>query len=172
MNLFLFTIAALPFSNFLASIVIDKKNLGNFINKISPILFFILLCGVFRKSHHTYNLELFGLTPDISFSININHNTIFILFLLNFLWLILTFYADRFSSFRRNFDRRKFQQFLVIFITFINLIILSSNLITLLFAYVGVSFSYYFLLRDSLFKQETNPTDYFLFLIFGEIIFR
>ncbi len=97
------------------------KSLDSFL----PILFFANLIGLYRQVEN----------HQASAALHLDKTTFVFLFLLNFLWLVFAFYSQRFwqlSSEKRSQELRIFFAFIV---TVLTVILLSKNLILILFFY-------------------------------------
>lgn len=168
MNSLLLAIIVLPLFNCLASSMIGSVKIKNFIEKGSMILSFAILIGLYNRLEIVQSLDLIALMPNVSLSFAISNENIAYLFLLNFIWLAYGFYAERFLSISINKNIPKFKLFFALNIALINLIILASNLLTLLFAYNLLVLSCYFLITKFLFKANNNLSKIFSFLMFSE----
>ena len=170
MNSLILAIVALPLFNCLSSMLINNNKIKNFVEKFSMIAFFAILIGLYNKLENLNSLEILALAPDLSLRFAINDTNASYLFLLIFIWLAYGFYAERFLVISGNQNAAQFKLFFAFIITFINLIILSHNLLTLLFAYNCLVFTCYFLTTKFLFKINNNLIKIFTFLMFGEAL--
>ncbi len=138
--------------------------------KFVPIIFLAILCAVFNKIKNENYLEIFRLKDEISLSFIINKTNIAQLFLLNFIWLIFSFYQERFFEISKNQNVQKIRFFFALAISFITLIITAQGLITLLLACNLLAIFYYFFIHKIFFKTQNSLTQIFAFLLLLEQI--
>lgn len=169
----LLTIAMLPFVNCLfAKLWKDVPSLVNFINKLSPILFLINVIGLYGNIKNDNSYFVFAeAMRGISLGFAVDEIALIFLFLLSFFWLIFVFYSQSFLqiSAAKNADHLKV--FFVLIVAFVNLIIISKNLLTTLFFYNCLVLMCHFFAVKFLHKSDTKISRLFTFLLYLESIF-
>lgn len=128
----LLLLSIIPFLNCLSSIGFPK--LLDLSSRITPIIFFavlLVLNNVFTND--SSSLVLLALTADISFVLGVDKLSINYLFVFNFFWIIFAFYSRRFLELKKVNDMHLFQMMSALAIAISSSIILSGNLLTILF---------------------------------------
>lgn len=171
-------IAILPFFNCLIQkLCFDSVKLINFTNKLLPVLFLANLIGLFGSvAHDDSYITIFEATRGISIGFYADEIALASLLLLNFFWIIFTFYSNRFLSLYKfkadaKIDENNFKMFFLLIIAFLNLIIISKNLISTLFFYNCLIFICHFFAIKFLHKKESKYSNIFTFLLYLESIF-
>lgn len=162
------TIAAIPLLNCL----IFKFYQNDFIDKFSSIfsLGTLISLNIKMGSEPTY-ISLLPIFKDISLGFFADKIAIGFLFLLNFIWIVLVFYLQRFlqlSPLKKEHDLRTFFTLIIAFAT---LSILSKNLLTLLLFYNFLLLLCYFFVPNFLRKEEAKLPHLFTFLLYLESAF-
>lgn len=169
----LFLISIIPLINCLIIKMCDESPvLVSAANRFMPILFLINLIGLCGnlKNDNSY-LVITEAMRGVSLGFVVDQISLGFLFILNFFWLIFAFYSHRFLSFieAKNSDNLKF--FFTLTIAFINLIILSKNLLSTLFFYNCLILLSYFFALKFLHKKETKFSRFFTLLLYLESVF-
>ena len=128
MNLLLLITIAIPlFNSALTAYLINsqqgKNKLIEFSNKACAIIFIIILLGLFRNLKNNY-IEFLDFNSHIYLGLQATKYNISQLFLLAFLWLIFIFFGQKFLEIEKK-TSNKFNLFLSLFVSFLNLLILS-----------------------------------------------
>jgi multicomponent Na+:H+ antiporter subunit D len=161
-------IAAIPLLNCL----LLKLYQNDFISKFCAILFFSCVFGAYSKlGEKASYLALIKIFPDISLGFFIDRIAVGFLFLLSFIWIILSFYTQRFLQFNLVKHEHNFRIFFTLTIAFATLAILSKNLLTLLLFYNFLILLSYFFLISFLHKSDTKFPRFFVFLLYLESVF-
>jgi len=155
---------------FVSVVCAANYRLVNF-TKFAPIIFFAILCAIFNKIQNENYLEIFRLKDEISLSFSINKVNVLQLFLVNFIWLIFSFYQERFFEISKNQNARQIRFFFATAISLIVLIIASHGLITLLLACNLLSIFYYLFIHKIFLKTQNSLTKIFTFLLLFEQVF-
>ncbi len=175
MKLLIFTL--LPFLNFLTLFLKKENNeicqkFSYQISKIFAISSIAILIS-FLSKFEIPPFEFLKFNSEISFFIEIHKSNVFKLFLVSLIWLFSIYYFQAFLSFQdlktRN-ENQNFIKFLPIFIGFLNIIILSKNLPTLLFSYGFLSIICAFIFQKYLLIEKNQKSQIFINLFFLEII--
>lgn len=166
-------IALIPLLNCAIIKLFSKSpNLVNLLNRAAPIFFLANLIGLYAslKTDNSF-LNISDTVNDISFGFAVDRTALGFLFLLSFFWLILVFYSQRFLQINplQNVENLKF--FFTLIIAFLNLIIISKNLLSTLFFYNCLILSCHFFAIKFLHKSETKFSRFFTFLLYIESIF-
>ncbi len=166
-------IALIPFANALiAKFCDDSSRLVNFIEKMLPVLFSINLAGIYGNLERDNSyLVISEATRGIAIGFDIDHLGLVFLLLLNFIWIVFTFYSQRFLRISEAKNSADIKLFLSLIIAFINLIILGKNLLTILFFYNCLIILCHFFGLKFLHKKETKFSAFFTFLLYLESLF-
>lgn len=146
----------------------EKSVLVDLSSKIFPILFCAILFGLLRNYKNNY-FEIIEFNSLLTFGFEATKSSIKQIFILAFLWLIFMFYSDKFLLLVKQ-NSAQLKLFLTIFIALLNLIILSSNLITMLFCYSLLVLFFIFLFNKKLLKTDNKLSYIFIFLTIFEVI--
>jgi len=161
-------IAAIPLLNCL----IFKFYQNDFIEKFSSLLSLGTLISLnIKMGGNPVYLSLLKVFPDISLGFFIDKIAVGFLFLLNFLWIILTFYLQRFLQLNPVKKEHDLRIFFTLIIAFSTLAILSKNLLTLLLFYNFLLLVCYFFVPNFLRKEEAKFPHLFTFLLYLESAF-
>lgn len=169
----LFLIAIIPLLNCLIiKLCVDSPFLINFANKFSPITSIINLIGLYgsMESDSSY-LTLTEALRGISLGFSIDKITLGFLFLLDFFWLVFAFYSQRFLQASAAKNANDLQFFFTLIIAFVNLIVISKNLLSTLFFYNCLILLCHFFALKFLHKTETKFSRFFTFLLYLESLF-
>lgn len=147
----------------------NLEKLSSFAVKFFPILFLGSLIGLYSNSHQQ-NPSLVFVEPfeKISFGFAVDKISFGFLFLLDFFWLIFAFYSQRFFALSSLPNSNSFRIFLTLIIAFLNLIILSKNLLTILFFYSALVILSHFFAVQLIYKKEDRFSQIFTFLLYLE----
>jgi formate hydrogenlyase subunit 3/multisubunit Na+/H+ antiporter MnhD subunit len=169
----IFFISAIPLVNaFLSRLCFDLPRISNFTNKFLPILFFANLIGLTANLGHDSSYLLIAKTSaDLYLGLVADKMSLGFLFLLNFFWLIFVFYSQRFLELIGAKNLSSFKIFFNLIIAFITLIILSKNLLTILFFYNCLILLSHFFAAKFLHKKNTKFSLFFTWLLYLESIF-
>jgi formate hydrogenlyase subunit 3/multisubunit Na+/H+ antiporter MnhD subunit len=148
----------------------------NLISKFLPVLFFTILVGICGNiSQDNSYLALIQSNQAVVLGFDVDELALAFLFLLNFLWLIFVFYSQKFLSFSPDFLKTKntdnLQCFFMAIISFVGLIIVSKNLLSILFFYNCLIVLSHFFALKFLHKRQTKFSYFFTFLLYLESIF-
>jgi multicomponent Na+:H+ antiporter subunit D len=171
MQFLLFFIAIIPFVSclFMQFLNISEKTV-NLIEKIFPILFLANLIGLYGAKN-SHKLIISKVTQGIDLGFSVDAISLKFLFLLNFFWLIYTFYAQRFFQINVTKNAFNLKLFFTATIGFVSSIIISNNLFTMLFFYNGLMILCHFFAVKFLHKEENKFSQLFTFLLYLESIF-
>ncbi len=126
------------------------------INKIFPLIFLSVIIALYRNFAYGINqldLNILEFSQPFSFSLTFDKIAFAFLILLNFLWLIYTFHQQKFSFLTNT--KLGFNHILAIALNCF--LIISGNLITLLFFYSAIAiFNYFFVSKIELLKEEAK----------------
>ncbi len=167
MNLLFCFLIILPLLNCCIS---ANSRLGRF-NKIIPILFLTILIGIFSKLKNEQYFEIISFNKDIALAFIINKSNILSLVLLNFIWLIFSFYIQRFYEYDESKNAVLTQKFLAIFILIFNFLIISENALTLLFFFNFAVLGHYFLIVKTFIKNINKKSQILFLTILFEPLF-
>ncbi len=146
----LFLISVIPIASyFILSLCRDLEKLVILLSKFLPALFFMHLVGLSNSlDSQIVHIELLKAFRDVSIGFMVDHNTLKFLFLLNFLWAIITFYSNRFLIIFESKNPIRFKLFFTLTVALVNLIIISQNLLTtLLFYNCLIMFCHFFAVK-------------------------
>jgi formate hydrogenlyase subunit 3/multisubunit Na+/H+ antiporter MnhD subunit len=154
----------------------DSPKLVNAISKLLPVLFFVNLVGICGNiGRDNSYLVLTQSVQGVALGFDVDELALIFLFLLNFLWLIFVFYSQKFLSFlpdslqTKNTDN--LQCFFMAIISFVGLIVVSKNLLSILFFYNCLIILSHFFALKFLHKKQTKFSYFFTFLLYLESIF-
>lgn len=168
----LFFLAAIPFLSCLfLRIFVNNSALFSLTSKTSPIAFLLLLLGIFNTTKSSFSVTLIDAAPGISFGFGIDQNSLGFLFLLNFFWLIFAFHASRFFKISSAKNGDELQFFFVLILAFLNLVLISKNLLSALFFYNCLVIFCHFFAAKFLRKEENDFLRFFTFLLYLESFF-
>jgi formate hydrogenlyase subunit 3/multisubunit Na+/H+ antiporter MnhD subunit len=168
----LFFLAALPFLSCLfLRIFADNSALFSLTSKASPIAFLLVLLGIFNATKTAFSFSIIDVAPGISFGFAVDQNSLGFLFLLNFLWLIFAFHAQRFFKIYSAKNGDELQFFFVLILAFLNLVLISKNLLSALFFYNCLVIFCHFFAAKFLHKEENDFLRFFTFLLYLESFF-
>lgn len=169
----LMIIATIPFANcLLMKLCAESPSIISFINKFLPILFLTNAIGLYGnlKNDRSY-LVISEAIRGISLGFAVDEIAVGFLFLLSFFWLIFIFYHHRFSQFSETKNSHDFEIFFILTVAFLNLVIISKNLLTTLFFYNCLVLLCHFFAVKFLHKNDTKFSRFFTFLLYLESIF-
>ncbi|MDX2082711.1 MAG: hypothetical protein SFV53_01820 [Rickettsiales bacterium] len=149
-----------------------SQKLVNIFSKISPLLFFVSLIGLYNKLnyHKIVDVEIIKIFQDAAFAFKVDWTSLRFLFLLNFIWVIFGFYIHRFLRFLNHQQINNFKLFFAIAVALINFIIIAQNLLTTLFFYdFLILFCHFFAVK--FFYKKENKFSHFTFLLYVESVF-
>lgn len=165
-------IAIVPVANFaLNSLFLNKPILSEIISKTFPILFLASLFGASGGVGLGNEIEILKTTQNLSFKLSLDKISLKFLFLINFLWLIFTFYSNQFFKIVKTAYLDDFKLFFPLFIGLITLIIISGNLLSILFFYQLLIFLSIFFATKFLYKDNDKIAKIFNFIFYLQILF-
>ncbi len=172
-QLLLLTISLIPFINALVvKLWSNHKKLTNSLGKFFPILFLANLIGLYSNlNHDSSSLTLLGEIHTMALSLEIDSLSLKFLFLLNFFWLIFVFYSQHFLQISETKNFANLPLFFTLVVAFINLIIISNNLLSTLFFYNCLLVLCHFFATKFFYKKETKFSALFTFLLYLESTF-
>ncbi len=107
----------------------------------------------------------------IALGFDVNLLSIGFLFLLDFFWLIFAFYSQRFLHLSEAKNASELKSFFALIIAFVNLVIISKNLLSILFFYNCLIILCHFFAVKFLHKKQSKFSHFFTFLLYLESIF-
>lgn len=169
----LLLVAIIPFANCaIIKFCDDSSKLINAIEKFLPILFLINVIGIYGNiGRDNSYLVLTEAARGISLGFALDQLGLGFLFLLNFFWLIFAFYSRRFFQIQSTKNLVNLKSFFALIIALVNLIIISKNLLSILFFYNCLIITCHFFGMKFLHKKETRFSHFFTFLLYVESIF-
>jgi hypothetical protein len=169
----LLLISIIPFINALTiKICEDSPKLVATFNKVFPLLFLINLVGIYGNLDRDNSyLVITEAARGISLGFDIDRLALGFLFLLNFFWIVFVFYSQRFLHLIQARNIQSLKIFFTLIIAFVNLIIISKNLLSILFFYNCLIILCHFFSIKFLHKTETKFSNFFTFLLYFESIF-
>ncbi len=169
----LLLISVIPFVNCLIIKFCDESSkLINAIEKFLPILFLANVIGIYGNlDRDSSYLILSEAARGIALGFDIDQLGLGFLFLLNFFWLIFAFYSQRFLQISETKNSVNLKVFFALVIALVNLIIISKNLLTILFFYNCLIILCHFFGIKFLHKKETKFSYFFTFLLYLESVF-
>jgi len=166
----LFLISIIPLANCLLIKVFEgSQALVNLVSKSLPILFFMNLVGLLSADNAS--LLFFESSKIFSFGFAIDKMVLIFLFLLNLIWVVFSFYSDRFLSLSESKNSGDFKLFFAAIIAVVSLILISRNLLTILFFYNALLFLSYFFAVKFLYKEKLKLNYFLTFLLYLEAVF-
>jgi len=169
----LFLLAIIPLGNcLLAGLAFNSEKFLNKTDRFLPVLFLANLIGLCAnlKTDDSY-LVIAEATRGISIGFAVDELSLIFLFLLNFFWLVFTFYSQRFLQLSETKNVKNFKVFFLLIISLLNLIILSKNLLSILFFYNCLVLLCHFFAVKFLHQKEGKFSYIFTFLLYLESIF-
>lgn len=150
----------------------EMPKLVEIATKFMPVLFLINLIGLYGdiKNNSSY-LSLTEAARGVSLGFAIDQMSLGYLFLLNFFWIIFVFYSQRFLKIIGVKTPNNLQIFFALIIALVNLIIISKNLLTILFFYNCLIILCHFFSVKFLHKEQNRFSHFFTFLLYLESIF-
>lgn len=169
----LLLISIIPFINALTiTVCADSPKLIATFNKVFPLLFLINLIGIYGNLDRDNSyLVITEAARGISLGFDIDRLALGFLFLLNFFWIVFIFYSQRFLHLIQARNIQSLKIFFTLIIAFVNLIIISKNLLSILFFYNCLIILCHFFSIKFLHKTETKFSNFFTFLLYFESIF-
>jgi formate hydrogenlyase subunit 3/multisubunit Na+/H+ antiporter MnhD subunit len=169
-KLLLFIIAILPIlSWFTLRFFKHSQVFYNFCYRLFPILY---LVNVFQGADYfAKGFNVFTISESIrgvSLALYADKISILFLFLIGFIWLLFAFYSKKFFEVISDKNADYFKEFFVLIVSFLNLLILSKNLFTILFFYICLIVSSHFFGIKYFHKVENKLTKSFTFLLYFE----
>lgn len=167
----IFLIAIIPPLNCLISKLCEHSTkLVELANKALPVLFLVNLIGFYGSNDDSY-LTLAEPVRGIALGFAIDRMALGFLFLLSFFWLSFVFYSHRFLQLSAVKNSAEMKMFFNLIIAFVNLVIISKNLLSILFFYNCLVLLCHFFAVRFLHKKETKFSSFFTFLLYLESIF-
>lgn len=163
-QIFLFNLIALPLLGCLIASLNKQNFFFKFADGILPVLFFANLIGLDNQFHDI-------IVDDIFMGFYLNKTAFCFLLLLNFLWLVLAFYFQRFweiNSFQKTSQLRVFLNFVIAFLV---IIFVSKSLMVTLFFYSCLIIASQLFVVRFLRANEINFLRLFNFLLYFESFF-
>ena len=169
----LLIIAIIPLVNCLVIRFCDSSiSFANIVSKTSPVFFLAALVGLYGSvgADGSY-LTISQISKGLSFGFGVDGLAINFLFFLDFLWLVFVFYSHRFLSLGEVKNINNSKLFFALIIALVNLIIISKNLLTILFLYNALVILCHFFAAKFLYKNVERFSKLFTFLLYFESIF-
>lgn len=172
-QLLLLLISIIPLANCLMIKFCDESSpLIAMIEKFLPVLFLINLIGICGNIDRDNSyLVIAEAARGISLGFDVDRLALGFLFLLNLFWLVFTFYTRRFFEILELSNACNLKAFFALIIALVNLIIISKNLLSILFFYNCLIISCHFFGMKFLHKKETKFAYFFTFLLYLESVF-
>ncbi|MBP7710609.1 MAG: hypothetical protein KA100_06035 [Rickettsiales bacterium] len=172
-QILLLLISLIPFANCVVTkFCDDSSNVIVAIKKFLPVLFLINLIGIYGNIDRDNSyLVLAEAARGIALGFDIDQLSLGFLFLLNFFWLIFAFYSRRFFELMQVKNVTNLESFLALIIALVNLILISKNLLSILFFYNCLIIVCHFFGLKFLHKKETKFSHFFTFLLYLESLF-
>jgi formate hydrogenlyase subunit 3/multisubunit Na+/H+ antiporter MnhD subunit len=166
-------IAAIPLINaLLTRLCYDLPKISDFTNKLLPILFFANLIGITTNLSRDSSYVLLAQPSEgLYLGFVIDKMSLGFLFFLNFFWLAFVCYSQRFLQIIESKNLSSFKIFFNLIIAFATLIIISKNLLTILFFYNCLIFLGHFFSARFLYKSSTKFSQFFTLIIYLQSIF-
>ena len=172
-KLLLFIIAILPIlSWFTLRFFKHSQGFYNFCYRLFPILYLINVfqgADYFAKSFNVFTIS--ESIRGVSLALYADKISILFLFLIGFILLLFAFYSKKFFEVISDKNADYFKEFFVLIVSFLNLLILSKNLFTILFFYICLIVSSHFFGIKYFHKVENKLTKSFTFLLYFESFF-
>ncbi len=167
---FLFILAFFPLISWFAlRFFAEFKKFYDFCFCLFPILFFINLIESTKiLSNNDYEIVISEAIRFVSLSIYADKISIIFLYLLAFIWIILSFYLSAYLKISYIENKNDFKEFVILIIATINLLILSRNLFTILFFYICLILECNFFSQKFLNFEESKLTKFFSFSLYIE----
>jgi multicomponent Na+:H+ antiporter subunit D len=172
-QILLLLISLIPLANCLVTKFCDNQSsLIAGIKKLLPVLFLINLFGIYANIDRDNSyLILAEASRGVALGFEVDQISLVFLFLLNFFWLILAFYLRRFFELAQLENVTNLESFLATVIALVNLILISKNLLSILFFYNCLIIICHFFGIKFLHKKETKFSHFFTFLFYLESLF-
>lgn len=169
----LLLISIIPFVNCLfIKLYADSPKMVNVASKVLPILFLANLIGLYGNlGRDSSYLILTEATRGIALAFDIDQLALGFLFVFNFIWLIFAFYSQRFLALSETKNVNNLRMFFALIIAFVNLIIISKNLLSILFFYNCLIILCHFFSTKFLHTEQTKFSRFFTSLLYLESIF-
>ena len=164
-EILLLTTLMIPLLNCLAVRIYQNSTKAlDFLTTAVPILFLVSLVGLQRSYVYQYNnnIDFIKAYLNLSISFSLDARNMNFLFLLSFIWLILSFYLRGFLQINQEIKAKnqsrsfEFQMLFAILIALINLIIVAKNLVTILFFFNCLIIWYHFSITNFLSQNLSN----------------
>ncbi len=169
----LFILILIPFANCFAFKAFNGLwRITNLINKIFPVLFLAILCGLYRSLGQGNNelMLIEAMQSAVALGFSVDKLTCYFLFLLGFLWMIFTFYSTRNMQLNLIKNINEFRFFTILIFSFNIVLVASKNLFTILFFYNALVILYHFFAIKFLHKKDTRMPQLFTILLYLESI--
>ena len=169
----LLLIAIIPFINCLIiKLCAESPKLVDISSKLLPTLFLANLIGLYGNLNRDNSyLVIAEATRGVALGFDVDALALGCLFLLTFFWIIFVFYSQRFFQISDAKNATNIKSFFAIIIAFLNLIIISKNLLSVLFFYNCLIILCHFFATKFLYKKQNSFTHFFTFLLYLESIF-
>jgi formate hydrogenlyase subunit 3/multisubunit Na+/H+ antiporter MnhD subunit len=172
-QLFLLLISIIPIANCLMIKFCNASSrLSKFFEELAPILFLLGVIGVsFSHGKSDAFLVLTEAAKGVALGFEVDSLSIKFLFLLSLFWLIFSFHSKRFLNLSETKNAINLKAFFVLIVAIVNLIIISKNLLTILFFYNFLIVACHFFGINFLHKKENKLSRFFTFLLYLESLF-
>ncbi len=169
----LLLISIIPFTNCLfIKFWANSPRIINAASKLLPILFLANLIGLYGNLDRDASyLILTEATRGIALAFDVDQLALGFLFCFNFLWLIFAFYSQRFLFLSEVKNVNNLRMFFALVFAFVNLIIISKNLLSILFFYNCLIILCHFFSTKFLHTNQTKFSRFFTSLLYLESIF-
>lgn len=162
-------ILLIPFTNCLLP-KIKSPTLANTINKSCPIIFLMLLTGLFGLDLESRQLLFFESSGIFSFGFIIDDFAGKTLYLLGLVWIIVTIYSDSYLSFTKEENPNLFKILTSLIFAFLNITIVAKNLITILFFANLLFLSAHIFATKFLYQKDSKIAQILTYLIYLESV--
>lgn len=172
-QLLLFIIALFPILSWMSLGVFKFfPKFYNFTFCLFPILYFLnLFQGIKYFSNEIYSFTIIEAMRGLSMSVYVDKLSLIFLIALAIIWIFFSFYAVKYFSILNNKNSYSINNFFVLIISILNLLIISKNLFTILFFYIILIICSYLLGIKYLNYHETKFSKFFNFALYLESFF-
>lgn len=158
-------ILILPFATCIFS-KIKNQTCANDLHILVPIIFLILLTGLFTFDETARQLLFLQSSGIFSFGFIIDASAAKTLYLLGFVWLIITIYSNGYLKFTSEENPYLFKNLMALIIAFLHLTIVAKNLITLLFFANLLFLTAHIFATNFLYEKEAKIAKILTYLIY------
>ena len=168
----LFLISIIPLANCcVIGFFNGSQNLLNISSKFFPILFLMSLIGLLNTDNSSSSLLFFESSGIFSFGFLVDKMALIFLFVLSLVWMVFSFYADYFWKLSDNIKANDLKLFFVLIVAMSTFILISQNLLSVLFFYNLLLFICHIFAKRFLFTEESKRNAIFTALLYAEAVF-